>query len=102
MVRALKTGGSYVVYKRSLPLPGINKVVAQNIGSYEEGLQFIKEVKLKTKEIYDNDGKATIIYYDILPDTVLRDNIFYNDANYCITGTNKKKAAIRYMDLEEI
>lgn len=99
MIDELRAPLKYTIYKRSLPLPGINKVIAQNMDSYEECLEFIKTMKLKTKVVIE-DNKDSVIYFDILPENIPIKDVFYNPPTITTVGNDKKKVAINYMGLE--
>ncbi len=99
MLEELKNEQTYVIYKRSLP-PGINKVIAQNIPSYKDALEFIKTMKLKTHDVMDGDNKV-VIYYDVLPEGLRLKDVYYNDPKITTVGNNRKRAAINYMGLED-
>lgn len=105
MVKELKKDSTYVIYKRTLPpksetnILGINKIVAQNIESYAEAVQFCKTMKLETRQRLDDDGKNQIIYYDILPEGIRLKDVYYNDPKITTKGNDRKKVAIEYMGL---
>lgn len=90
---------SYVIYKRSLP-EGLNKVIAQNLPTYEDGLKICKVMKFKIHEENDN-GNTRIVYYEILPDTKEYKDFTYNDCAASTVGNDKKKASLLYFGLED-
>ncbi len=104
MIAEIKAQNTYSVYKRSVPIAQpttLNKVVVQNLPSYEAGIQFCKTMKLEAKLEYLEDGSTRVIFYDVLPDTPQYKNVFYNEAKITTIGNDKKKAARNYMDLED-
>lgn len=92
---------SYTIYKRSLPIgpQAINRVIAQNIESYEAGIKFCKTMKLESKLVNNEDGSTSVVYYDVLPDNIPLKDVFHNDNKHTTVGNNKKKAAEAYFDL---
>lgn len=103
MVAALKDYGvtCYRIYKRSLPpRKEFNKVVAFNLPSVADAMILIKARKLIPNEVVI-DGVTHIVYYDVLPDNISSDDIFYNDAKRTTVGNAKKKVAERYFGMDE-
>ncbi len=104
LINEIKAQHTYSVYKRSVPIAQpttLNKVIVQNLPSYEAGIEFLKTMKLEAKVENLEDGSSRVIFYDVLPDTPQYKNVFYNDSKITKVGNDKKKVARNYMDLED-